>query len=75
MFHKAKLYDVAERALRTFIQAFLGALSLTTVTDLNWSTLTSAAIAGVSAVLALLTGMLDPRGKDTGDAPSNPPVS
>jgi len=71
MFSKAKLLDVGERAVRTFLQAFLGALSLTTVTDLNWSTLTSAAIAGASAVLALITGMVDPRTPETGTAPSN----
>lgn len=47
--------DLAERVIATFLQAFLGAIVLTTPLDIGmWQ---AAAMAGVAAVLSLAKGL------------------
>lgn len=66
--------DAARRAARTFVQAFVGSLSMslptvTATTDLNVLTATlasigiSAAVAGASAVVSLIQNSLEDAGK------------
>jgi hypothetical protein len=51
------LADIAERALLTYIEAFLGVLLASGTTDIvNLSTLEAAAIAAIPAGLAVLKG-------------------
>lgn len=57
------LRDVAERAVMTFVQAFLGAF---VVTDL--STARTAALAGAAAALAVVKGFVASKVGETGTA-------
>lgn len=57
------LRDVAERAVMTFVQAFLGAF---VVTDL--STARTAALAGAAAALAVIKGFVASRVGEAGTA-------
>lgn len=70
---KAAMMDIAERAIRTFIQVFLGlyvpvilgADSLNGLIDLTMAD--KAAAAGVAAVLASIMGALGTRTGSSGD--------
>lgn len=53
MISKAELFDVAERAVWTFLQTFLGVF---VVTDL--ATAEQAAVAGLAAVLSVVKGFV-----------------
>lgn len=55
--NRAYLLDLAERILRTFVQAFAGALAGSEL-GAGWSAWNSAAIAGLAAVAALISGIL-----------------
>lgn len=80
------LIDIAERALWTFVQAFLAVFAVTGALDVDFASAKKAAIAGVAAVLAVLKGFAAsrigsdntaatlPREKDTplpGDTPGD----
>lgn len=67
------LRDLAERALRAFVAAAIGALAVAApVTDLSTARLavTAAVAAGVSAVLSLVAGLLVP-GRSASLDPAN----
>lgn len=57
MFTKAFLVDLAERAIATYIQAFIGFLVAGT-TEINISTLESAALAAIPAALSVAKSLL-----------------
>lgn len=64
---KARIKDIAVRAAKTFIQAFLGSLSVetllaTTDRDIWRSVLISATAAGFSAVMNLAIASLETNG-------------
>lgn len=71
------LTDIAERAIKTFLQGFLGTFVLTGVTAADLDSAQRAALAGIAAVLSMLmslvssqvgsdnTAALLPRDKDT----------
>jgi hypothetical protein len=48
--------DMGERALATFVQAFLASLSVASLVDTGMSGLDSALLAGAAAVLSLIKG-------------------
>ncbi|GAA1111250.1 hypothetical protein [Streptomyces javensis] len=53
------LADIAERAVLTYVEAFLGLLLAAGTTDLvNLSTLQSAAVAAIPAALTILKGAI-----------------
>lgn len=58
MFTKRFGVDLLERTVRTFIQAFLGALLAVPVFNLEIPTLKAAAMAGLASVAAVVMGML-----------------
>lgn len=49
--------DLAERVLWTFVQAFLGTLTVAPIVDVDLPTVKVAALAGAAAVLSLLKGV------------------
>lgn len=55
------LRDLAERAARTFAQAFLAAYGLDLASVLNGDLATKAAMAGGAAVLSLVMGLVGSR--------------
>jgi hypothetical protein len=68
-----RLYaDLAERALWTFVQAFIGVLLAGGMLDLSTGTLRAGAIAGIAAVLALIKGVAASRIGDPGTAATLP---
>jgi hypothetical protein len=64
--------DIAERALWTFLQAFIGVLIAGDMVDLSSGTLRAGAIAGVAAVLALVKSVAATRIGDPGSAATLP---
>ncbi len=58
MFSKRFVVDLSERTIRTFIQAFLGALLAAPVFNLDIPTLKAAAMAGFASVAAVLMGVV-----------------
>jgi hypothetical protein len=48
--------DMGERALATFVQAFLASLSVASLVDTGMSGFDSALLAGAAAVLSLIKG-------------------
>jgi hypothetical protein len=58
LFTKRFALDLLERTIRTFIQAFLGALLAAPVFNLDIPTLKAAAMAGFAAVAAVLMGVV-----------------
>ena len=58
MFTKRFALDLLERTIRTFIQAFLGALLAAPVFNIDIPTVKAAAMAGFAAVAAVLMGMM-----------------
>ena len=69
MFTKEFLVDAAERVGLTFVEAFLGALVLAGVFNLD--TLESAALAGVAAGLALVKSIVAGRLKPSPVSPAS----
>lgn len=57
MFTKAFLIDLAERALSTYVQAFIGFL-VAGATEINVSTLEAAALAAIPAALSALKSVI-----------------
>lgn len=57
MFTKRFAVDLLERTIRTFIQAFLGALLAAPVFNLDIPTLKAAAMAGLASVAAVIMGV------------------
>ena len=58
MFSKRFVVDLSERTIRTFIQAFLGALLAAPVFNLDIPTLKAAAMAGLASVAAVIMGVV-----------------
>jgi hypothetical protein len=58
VFTKRFAVDLLERTIRTFIQAFLGALLAAPVFNLDIPTLKAAAMAGLAAVAAVIMGVV-----------------
>ena len=58
MFTKRFGLDLLERTIRTFVQAFLGALLAAPVFNLEIPTVKAAAMAGFASVAAVLMGMM-----------------
>tara|TARA_R110002124_G_scaffold286198_1_gene466329 strand:- start:682 stop:894 length:213 start_codon:yes stop_codon:yes gene_type:complete len=50
--------DLAERALSTFIQAFLGVLATSQLVQIDASLVEGALLAGISAALSVIKGSL-----------------
>ena len=85
MFSKRFALDLLERTIRTFLQAFLGALLAAPVFNLEIPTLKAAAMAGFASVAAVIMGVVTgPIGADAtpsiipepgpGDYPPEPAV-
>lgn len=76
MMSKTFLSDLGERAAKTFVQVFVatllasGPLSIESVTDL--SLLQRCAVAGVGAVLSILTSLASSKVGDPGTASAVP---
>lgn len=66
MFDTSFLHDMAERAISTYIQAFLGFLVAAQVVD--FSTVRVAAISAVPAVLSVLKSIIAARFNPAGGA-------
>ncbi len=58
MFTKRFAVDLLERTIRTFIQAFIGALLAAPVFNLEIPTLKAAAMAGLASVAAVIMGIV-----------------
>ncbi len=58
MFTKRFALDLLERTIRTFLQAFLGALLAAPVFNLEIPTVKAAAMAGFASVAAVLMGVV-----------------
>lgn len=70
MFTKAFLLDAAERVFWTYVQAFLGLLLVSGVTDLD--ALQTAALAAIPAALAALKALIATRFGDPDSAALGP---
>lgn len=58
MFTKRFALDLLERTIRTFVQAFLGALLAAPVFNVDIPALKAAALAGLAAVAAVVMGLM-----------------
>ena len=58
MFTKRFALDLLERTIRTFIQAFLGAVLAAPVFNLELPTLKAAALAGLASVATVIMGVM-----------------
>ncbi len=73
MFSKPFLRDVAERAVSTYVQAFIGLLIAGTFV-LNIGSVTAAAVAALPAALSVVKSALASRVGDAGSASLDPAV-